>query len=392
MKHSAEQPVPGPEASLGRARGKSRIPVIPVLRRLMLVAAMAALIAGVWAGLLRFGLAWPTLPRLLPMTHGPLMVGGFLGALISLERAVALNRAWTYAAPAAAAIGALLATIYPLQWAGPLLIAVGSALLVVIMAKLWRLHPTLYGGVLVSGAVAWLGGNLLWLSGYSIPNVVMWWAGFMILTIAGERLELSRMLRLTTTVQRLFLAAALLFGLGLAISAADLALGVRIAGAGMIALAAWLLRYDIAWRRLHAGGQARFVAICLLSGYAWLVVGGLLALRYGGVSAGMAYDAMLHSIFLGFVFAMIFGHALIVFPAILQIRLDYRPRFYIHLALLHVTLALRVAGDLLVNPSLRTWSGVLNAVVLLLFLLSTAAAVWQTRAGAMAAAGAAKER
>ena len=95
MRHSAEQPVPGPEASLGRARGKSRIPVIPVVRRLMLVAAMAALIAGVWAGLLRFGLAWPTLPRLLPMTHGPLMVGGFLGALISLERAVALNRAWT---------------------------------------------------------------------------------------------------------------------------------------------------------------------------------------------------------------------------------------------------------------------------------------------------------
>ncbi len=192
-----------------------------------------------------------------------------------------------------------MATIYPLQWAGPLLIAVGSALLVVIMAKLWRLHPTLYGGVLVSAQSPGWAATSCWLSGYSIPNVVMWWAGFMILTIVnGERLELSRMLRLTTTVQRLFLAAALLFGLGLAISAADLALGVRIAGAGMIALAAWLLRYDIAWRRLHAGGQAPFVAICLLSGYAWLVVGGLLALRYGGVSAGMAYDAMLHSIFL----------------------------------------------------------------------------------------------
>jgi hypothetical protein len=31
--------------------------------------------------------------------HGPLMVCGFLGTLISLERAVALD-AWSYAAPA----------------------------------------------------------------------------------------------------------------------------------------------------------------------------------------------------------------------------------------------------------------------------------------------------
>lgn len=356
------------------------------LRRLLLVAALTALTAGVWAGLLRFGLAWPTLPRLLPMTHGPLMVGGFLGALISLERAVALNRLWTYAGPVAAAAGALLATAYPAHWSGPLLITVGSAVLVAIMVVLWRLHPTLYGGVLVSGAATWLGGNLLWLSGFSIPGIVLWWAGFMILTIAGERLELSRMLRLSPIAQRLFLATALLFGLGLVVSTANLSLGVRVAGAGMVAQAAWLLHYDIAWRRLRAGGQARFISICLLAGYVWLVVGGLLALRFGGVSAGMAYDAMLHSIFLGFVFSMIFGHALIVFPAILQIRLNYFPRFYVHLALLHLTLTLRVMSDLLWLPHLRTWSGVLNAIVLLIFLLSTVAGVLQTRIAERAAA------
>lgn len=376
---------PATQRGLAPKLARWRSALIPPLRRLLLAAALAALTAGVWAGLLRFGLAWPTLPRLLPMTHGPLMVGGFLGALISLERAVALNRLWTYAGPAAAAAGAVLATAYPAHWSGPLLIAIGSAVLVAVMAVLWRLHPSLYGGVLVSGAAAWLGGNLLWLSGFGIPSVVFWWAGFMILTIAGERLELSRMLRLSPTAQRLFLAAALLFGVGLLISIANLSWGARVAGAGMVALAAWLLHYDIAWRRLRAGGQARFISVCLLSGYAWLVVGGLLALRFGGVSAGMAYDAMLHSIFLGFVFSMIFGHALIVFPAILQIRLNYFPRFYIHLALLHVTLALRVTADLLWLPDLRTWSGVLNAIVLLTFLLSTVAGVLQTRAAERAA-------
>ncbi len=240
-------------------QSKSSGPVVPVLRRVLLLAALAALTAGVWAGLLRLGLGWPTLPRLWPMTHGPLMVGGFLGALIALERAVALNRSWTYGAPVLAATGALLATLYPAHWSGALLLAAGSAVLAAIMVVLWRMHPTLYGGVLVAGAAAWLGGNLLWLFGYTIPGVVIWWAGFMILTIAGERLELSRMLRLSRMSHNLFLAAAAFFGLGLLISVMDLALGMRVAGAGMVALAAWLLRYDIAWRRLRAGGQS---ALC----------------------------------------------------------------------------------------------------------------------------------
>ena len=203
--------------------------------------------------------------------------------------------------------------------------------------------------------------------------------GFLILTIAGERLELSRLLRLNAPMQGLFVACAALLTLGMFVSVASFALGTRLAGAAMIAFALWLLRYDIAWRRLKAGGQARFVAICLLSGYVWLAVGGALAILYGGVMAGPRYDAILHSVFVGFAFAMIFGHAPIVFPAILQIPLSYRPRFYTHLGLLHVTLLMRVAGDLLLIWPLRTWGGILNVVVILLFVANTATAVLQLR-------------
>nr|BFE78121.1 hypothetical protein GCM10020093_007220 [Planobispora longispora] len=39
--------------------------------------------------------------------HGPLMALGFLGTLISLERAVALRSRWGYAAPALSALGAV---------------------------------------------------------------------------------------------------------------------------------------------------------------------------------------------------------------------------------------------------------------------------------------------
>ncbi|MCL4834698.1 MAG: hypothetical protein KJZ86_19825 [Caldilineaceae bacterium] len=113
------------------------------------------------------------------------------------------------------------------------------------------------------------------------------------------------------------------------------------------------------------------MAICLLSGYMWLTVSGLLALGYGGITAGPYYDAILHSLFLGFVLAMIFGHAPIVFPAVLGLPIRYTPWLYSHLILLHLTLCLRITGDLLLWIPGRQWGGLLNGVVVLLFLANT---------------------
>jgi len=90
------------------------------------------------------------------------------------------------------------------------------------------------------------------------------------------------------------------------------------------------------------------------------------------LAAGGPYDAMLHALFLGFVFAMIFGHAPIILPAVLGITVGFRRGFYAHLVLLHATLALRVAGDLLGWTPGRRWGGVLNVAALLLFAASRA--------------------
>ena len=179
------------------------------------------------------------------------------------------------------------------------------------------------------------------------------------------------MLRLSTTVQNTFLVAVIIFCTGLLGSTVEYARGVQGAGIGMILIAAWLLRYDIASRRIKAGGQARFIALSLLSGYLWLAIGGLLALLYAGFMAGPKYDALLHSLFLGFVLTMIFAHAPIIFPAILKISIVYTPRYYSHLLLLHVTLILRVVGDLLPWWPGRMWGGLLNVVVVMLFLVNT---------------------
>jgi hypothetical protein len=132
-------------------------------------------------------------------------------------------------------------------------------------------------------------------------------------------------------------------------------------------------------------GLPRFIAVCLLSGYVWLAAGGLMALVFGGVAAGPRYDAMLHAIFLGFVFSLIFGHAPIVFPAVLGVPLAYHPSFYAPLALLQLSLALRVVGDLSLWWAGRQWGGLLNAVAILLFLLNTMRVVRRAVASSRAA-------
>ena len=93
-----------------------------------------------------------------------------------------------------------------------------------------------------------------------------------------------------------------------------------------------------------------------------------MALVYGGIPAGPVYDAMLHSIFLGFVFAMIFGHAPIIFPAVLGVDIQYHPRLYTPLILLHASLILRVGGELQGFGGARLWGGLLNVLAVLLYL------------------------
>ena len=80
------------------------------LRVACMMIGMIALLTGLWAGLLRLGWPWPPLRSTLPGHHGPLMVSGFLGTLIGLERAVELGSRWTYVTPLSTAVGVLLSS------------------------------------------------------------------------------------------------------------------------------------------------------------------------------------------------------------------------------------------------------------------------------------------
>ncbi|MBI5082664.1 MAG: hypothetical protein HZB17_15380, partial [Chloroflexi bacterium] len=71
---------------------------------------------------------------------------------------------------------------------------------------------------------------------------------------------------------------------------------------------------------------------------------------------------------LGFVFSMIFGHAPIIVPAIIGIQIPYQSKFYVPLVLLHASLIMRVVGDVIFNPTIRAWGGLLNEIAIILFL------------------------
>jgi hypothetical protein len=268
-----------------------------------MILAGLALLAALWAGLLRLGWQLTALPLTFASQHGALMVSGFLGTVISLERAVALSQSFGrrrayFLAPLLAGLGALALLLGLPPAFGRSAITLASLGLTLIFVVIYRLQPDTANATMGLGALLWLAGNGL-----------------------------------------------------------------------------WLLRFDIARRTIRQKRLTRFIAACLLPGYVWLVASGLLWFRFGGLyTAGPIYDAILHSLFLGFVFSMIFGHAPIIIPSVLRVSVPFRPIFYAHLAFLHLSLLLRIGGDLFANLPLRMWGGLLNVVALLLFLRNTISA------------------
>jgi len=202
--------------------------------------------------------------------------------------------------------------------------------------------------------------------------VVALWVNFLVLTIAGERLELSRFLPPSPGAKRIFkiILVVLVAGGFLSVIGA----GMVIYGTGLLGLALWLLRQDIARRTVKEQGLTRFIAVCLLSGYAWLAIGSLTLLAAGSLT-GAAYDAVLHAILIGFVFSMVFGHAPIIFPAVVRVKMPYHWTFYLPLLVLHASLLMRLAGSGLMLPELQSLGGLLNAAALVLFILSTISSV-----------------
>lgn len=346
-------------------------------RMLLMLPAGLALLAGLDAALILLDLPAPVRTERLPEMHGVLLVLGFVGTLIALERAVALRRPAGFLAPALLGVGGLL-LLAPLPLGvGRTALVLGSAALVAVYVPLWRRQRDDAVLVQLLGAVLGVGGAALWAGGTEVAVLLPWLAGFVVLTIAGERLELARLAmgpRAGTTLVSLSVALAA------AVAASLLwpAEGTPVLGLVVLALTGWLASHDVARRTIRAHDATRLMAACMLAGYAWLVVAGAVWLLGPAATSGAgasAYDAVVHAVFLGFTLSMILAHAPTILPAVLRRPLPYHPAMWAPAVLLHAGLVLRLwVGDGL--GSHRAWEvgGVLNIVALLLFV---AVSAWQ---------------
>lgn len=147
--------------------------------------------------------------------------------------------------------------------------------------------------------------------------------------------------------------------------------GGLLTGVALLGLAAWLFRFDLAWRTIRHPGLPRFMAICLLSGYVWLTTTAVLVGLKWPQTNGVVYDAALHAFLVGFVFSMIFGHAPVIFPAVLGLPVHFRWTSYLPLVVLHGSVLLRMTSDLANWPTGRSWGAAANAAAVGLFLLNT---------------------
>ncbi|MGC3953048.1 MAG: hypothetical protein QM804_02145 [Propionicimonas sp.] len=326
------------------------------------------LITGLNAALVRLEVWAPVASHRAGDVHGLVMVLGFLGTLISLERAQALRQAWGYLAPALLGLGglALLTPAPPLL--GQLLQVEGAALLVAVYVALWRRAPRPLVAVQVLSAVLLLAGAVV-ATVLDIPSAISWLVGFIVLTIASERAELAQLWmgpRAETTL--LWVSAG--FTLSACAALLSAPIGDRLLGLSLLFTAGWLLLRDVVRRQLRLAGQRRYIAIALLAGYLQLAVaGGVLTVR-GLVADQAGYDVAVHGVFLGFALSMVMAHAPVILPAVLGRNLPYRPVLYLPLTLLHVGLIVRFGAALAGCNELWKVGGIVTVVSLLVFLLT----------------------
>jgi len=373
--------VQNPARPASDVHAASRSSGVRAARLAFVVPAGVALIMGMTAGLVRMGVIDMDAAKLSD-AHAPAMLFGFVGSLVVLERAVAIRRRWAFAAPLLMSLGALsLITPMPVL-VGRLAIVAGLLVMLLIYRVIWKRQEAVATSIQALAAAAGLVAALLRAVGVPFENVTPVAAVFLVLTIVGERIELGRVGGLTARGENVGLT------LSLAVAASSLSsvvwpgVGHAILGVALIAIVGWLLLVDVARVTIVSTGAARYMAVCLISGYVWLGVAGAVWVVTGEEGAGV-HDIVTHAVLLGFVMSMIMAHASVILPAVLRTPLPYRTWFYIPVALLQLSLAARVIGDVRGLDPLTRAGGIGNVAAIALFLIfAVTSAVLALRAAA----------
>lgn len=374
-------------------------PPLPKGRLLLLLGGGIGLLMGLNGALLLLNLPAPIPTRSLAELHGALMLYGFLGTAITLERAVALqsdrkrSSLWAYASPALSGLGVILALIGAFTGrlpAGRVLPAAAwmtsMALLVIIYLRVWQRQQTIFVLIQGLGALAGFVGITLWGRGFDIPHIVPWWTAFIVLTIVGERLELARVVFASAAMQTRVLAEVLTYLVGLVATLFVPQFGYPLMGLALAALILDVGSHDIALRTIKTTGLAKFMAASMLAGYFWALVAAGIWIVRGPVYTGFAYDTSVHALTIGFALSMIMAHAPIIIPAVARRSVPYSPLMWLLLGSLQLGLLVRVLAG--ARTTFGTdeavvawqWGGAIDVYTVLAFVISTIALItWGSR-------------
>lgn len=342
-------------------------------RTLLVVLGGLSMLSGLNAALVRLGVWAPVASERVGDLHGPVMVLGFMGTLISLERAQALRNSLAYLAPALLGLGSILLVAGLPQALGKLLLFDGTLAFVAVMVALWRRAPLGLVAAQVLGALMAALAAGLWLV-VDISALIPLLAAFLVITIAAERAELAQLTMGRRAIPTL-LAVGSVLALSASLAVVTPQVGGRIFGAACLVTAVWLFRDDIGRRMVRTNGLRRFNAAALLAGNFWLAVAGIVWLAVGQPTGRGTYDITIHGVFLGFGLSMIIAHAPIIFPAVLGRPLPYKPVMWVPLGVLHGGMLVRALGDLTGFDPLFKTGGIVTVSSLLLFAATVIFAV-----------------
>lgn len=329
---------------------------------------LLGLLSGISGGFIRMG---SSITGFGAAAHGLYLVGGFLGTLISIERAMVMKQKAWLLVPFASGISSLF-FLLGLTELGYGLLFFASLGLVIIMHLQSLKHPKTHSYLLYIGATFWFLGNFMAFRQGLIAAGATWWIGFLLFTILGERLELSEFLPVKNRIKTLLLGFLGLFFLGLIFPFHGI--GPHLLGAGAILISIWLLRYDMAKVSVKKGHQFQYIGLGLLTGYAWLFIFGFTVLLLP--SHPLYYDLILHSFFLGFVFSMIWAHGPIIFPLIFGIKESpFHPILWIPWGIFQVTLIGRILSSAMSWVDERKWFAIGNGFSILVMFLAMAGVV-----------------
>lgn len=350
-------------------------------RLFLLLFLLALLGLGLWSGLHRQGWPFAVINDYIAAQHGLLLISGFIGSALAFERIVILtifnhgprrkfaSFLWRQL-PVLSLLGSFLLLTPETARVGQWIITCASLGLFAAYLRILDLYPATFTLLMAIGSGGWVFGNLLWLGNLQVAALIPAWAMFAILTITSQRFELESIQQSRRFMLIEFAISDCLLIIGALLVPLNSNLAMRASGLGALTLGLWLVNYDTAREGLRMSGLSRFNALTALIGYGWLAFYGILALRFGFVAEVNIYDAIIHSLFIGFTGGLIMSHAPTVLPGLLSRRTTYHSYLLTLSVGLHLSLAVRVLGDITNLRTAQLWGGLLVALFGLAFLLA----------------------